>query len=117
MICLAPELSQSFFVHSIQSKKKKKKSLKKESFLRKSGSVGLNKNRKEGSLTVQATAIKKGSTTSIRKYTNELKIHEKTVKTAIKQDLSPNLKPLDYAIWAILQNKTNVTSHPNIGSL
>ena len=31
--------------------------------------------------------------------------------------LSPELNPLDYAIWSILENKTNATSHPNIGSL
>ena len=30
---------------------------------------------------------------------------------------SPHLNPLDYAIWSILENKTNVISHPNIGSL
>ena len=28
-----------------------------------------------------------------------------------------DLKPLDYAIWGISENKTNATSHPNIGSL
>ena len=40
------------------------------------------------------------------------------MKTAIKQDLSPDLiNPLDYAIWGILENKTNATSHPNIASL
>ena len=30
---------------------------------------------------------------------------------------SPHFKSLDYAIWGILENKTNATSHPNIGSL
>ena len=30
---------------------------------------------------------------------------------------SPDLKPLDYAIWGVLKNKTNATSHPNIVSL
>ena len=58
-------------------------------------------------------AIKKYPTTSIRKYANELK----TVRTAIKQDLSPGLNLLDHAIWGILENKTNTTSHLNIGSL
>ena len=29
----------------------------------------------------------------------------------------PDLNPLDYAIWGVLENKTNATSHPNIGSL
>ena len=31
--------------------------------------------------------------------------------------LSPDHNPLDYTIWGILENKTNATSHPNIGSL
>ena len=56
------------------------------------------KKRKEGFLTALATAIKKDPTMSIREHANELKAHEKTVKTAIKQDLSPVLNPLDYAI-------------------
>ena len=36
---------------------------------------------------------------------------------AIKQDLSPDLNPLEYAILGILENKTNATFYPNIGSL
>ena len=51
--------------------------------------------RKEGFLTALAIAIKKDPTTSIRKHSNELKVHEKTVRTAIKQDLSSDLNPLD----------------------
>ena len=47
----------------------------------------------------------------------ELKVHKKTVKTADKQDLSPDLNPFDYIIWGVLENQTNITSHPNIGSL
>ena len=31
--------------------------------------------------------------------------------------LSPDLNPLDYTIWSILENKTNATSHPNIDLL
>ena len=31
--------------------------------------------------------------------------------------LSPDLKPLDYTIWSVLEKKTKATSHPNIGSL
>ena len=27
---------------------------------------------------------------------------------------SVDLAPLDYAIWGILENKTNATSHPNL---
>ena len=30
--------------------------------------------------------------------------------------LSPDSNHLDYAIWGVLENKTNATSHPNIGS-
>ena len=62
-------------------------------------------------------SIKKDLTTSIRKHANELKVHEKTVRTAITQDLSLNLNPLDYAIWSVFENKTNAIFHPNIGSL
>ena len=76
----------------------------------------MNKKRKEGFLNGLATSIK-DPTTSIRKHANELIVHEKTVRTAIKQDLSPDLNLLDYTIWGVLENKTNATSHPNIGSL
>ena len=37
--------------------------------------------------------------------------------TAIKQELSPDLNPFDYAFGDILENKTNASSHPNISSL
>ncbi len=57
MICLTPKPSQSFFVYYIQSKENF--FLQKKSFLRKRGSGGLNKKRKEGFLTVLTTAIKK----------------------------------------------------------
>ena len=39
------------------------------------------------------------------------------MKTAIKQALSPDLNPLDYAMWGILETKTNATSYPNVDSL
>ena len=60
--------------------------------------------------------IKRDPRTSLRKYTNELKVHEKTVGTVIKQDLSPALNPFDKVIWGVLENKTSVTSHPNVDS-
>ena len=60
-------------------------------------------------------AIKKEPMMSIRKHTNKLKVYEKTVRTAMKQDLNPDLDPLDYTICDVLENKTNATSHPNIG--
>ena len=65
-------------------------------------------------LTALTVAIKKDSTISIRKHANELKLHEKNVRTAIKKDLISYLKHLNYAIWGILENKTNTTSHLNI---
>ena len=42
---------------------------------------------------------------------------KKTVRTAIKQNSCPDLNPLDYIMWGILEYKINATSHPNIGSL
>ena len=61
--------------------------------------------------------IKPDPATSITKQANKLKVHKKTVRTVIKQDLSPDFNPLDYATWGILENKINATSHANIGSL
>ena len=64
----------------------------------------MKKKRKQSFLTVLASEIKKDPTKSIRKYDNELKVHKKTVRTAIKQDLSPDLNPLDYTIRGVLEN-------------
>ena len=36
---------------------------------------------------------------------------------SLRPQSSPDLNSLDYAIWGILINKTNATSHSNIGSL
>ena len=52
----------------------------------------------------------KDPTTSIRNDVNKLKVHEKT-------RFKSNLNSFDDAIWVILENKTNATSHPNIRSL
>ena len=60
--------------------------------------------------------MKKDPAASIRKHANDLKVHEKTVRTTIKQDLSQDINPLDYAICCVLENKTNVSSKSNIGS-
>ena len=54
---------------------------------------------------------------SMRNHANDLKVHKKTVRTAIKRDLSPDRNPIDYAIWGVLENQTNTTSYPNIGLL
>ena len=84
MTCLTPKPSQSFFAYRIQSKQKKKKNLQIKSFLRKRWNGGLNEKRKEGFLTALATTINKDPTALIRKDDNELKVHEKTVRPAIK---------------------------------
>ena len=55
-------------------------------------------------------------TESVRKHANELKVHEKTVRTAIKQDLRHDVKPLSYAILGVLENKNNGTFLFNVGS-
>ena len=104
MICLMLKPRQSFFVNHIQSKENlfTEKVLFKEK-----GEWRIEQNQKEGFLTALAM--------SIRKHVNELKVHKRTLRTAIKQDLSPDFNPLDYAICGILENKTNATSHPNIG--
>ena len=71
------------------------------------------KQTKKVSFTALATVIKKNLKMPIRKHASELKVHEKIVRSAIKQDLSPDLNHLDY----FLENKTNATSYPNIVSL
>ena len=91
--------------------------LQKKSFLRKIWSRVLGKKLIEGFLASLSTAIKRDPTTSKRKHANELKVHEKSVRTAIKQDSSPDLSPIDYAIWSALESKTNATSHTDIASL
>ena len=58
--------------------------------------------------------IKKDPTTSIIKLANELKVHKKTLRKAIKLDLSLDLNPLYSAIWNVLENKTNATFNLNI---
>ena len=41
----------------------------------------------------------------------------KKLSEKIRVSLWPNPKPFDYVIWGVLENKTNVTSHPKIGLL
>ena len=108
--CLMPKLNQSFCstVYKVR-----KKWWQKKRFLIKRGSGGLNQKWKEGFSTALNTAIQKDSTTSIVMQANELKVREKTVKAAIKKDLSPDLNPL----ITLFEKKSNATSHWNIGSL
>ena len=114
IICLQQKPSQSFLIYRIQSKNI---FTEKELFKEKWEWRTEQKKWKEGFFTALATAIKKEPIISIRKYANKLKVLEKTVRTAINQDLSPDLKSLDYATWGFLENKTNATFHRNIGSL
>ena len=102
MICLTLKPSQTFFVYRVQSKEKD--FIEKELFKGK-GSGGLNKMQKRCFLTAFPTAITKDHTMSIRKHTNELKVHKKTMRTAIKQDLIPDLNPHDYTLWGVLEKK------------
>ena len=110
MIYLTTKPNQNFFF--LPYTKQRNFFLRKKGFLRKRVSGGLNKNQKEGFLTALTMVIKKDLTTSIKKHANKLKVDDKTVWTAIKQDLS--LDPLDYAVWVFFRN---AISHPNIGSL
>ena len=91
-ISLTPKPSHNFFVYPIQIKEI---NFTEKEFLRKRKSAGLNDKQREAFLPALATAIKKDSTTSlIRKHANEFKVYEKTMRTAIKQDLSQALTPL-----------------------
>ena len=75
MICLMSKPSQSFFVYQ------KKKNYNRKELIKKKGEWRIEQN--EG-FTI-AVAIKKDPITSIRK---SVKVHEETVRTAIKQDLT-----------------------------
>ena len=48
-------------------------------------------------------------TTTERKHANDLKVHEQTVRTAIKEDSSPELNPFDCAICDALENQMRNT--------
>ena len=75
LICLMSKPSQNFFVYSIQSKEKflTENELFKEKMCRIE-----QKKQKEGFFPALAMVIKKDPTMSIRKHTNELKVHKKT---------------------------------------
>ena len=45
---------------------------------------------------------------------NQTKTISEIIGVSLWPQSSPDLKPLDYAIWSILENKTNTTFHPNI---
>ena len=88
---LTSKLSQHFFGNSILVIFF---SIEKDIFLRKKMCGEMNKNSIEGFLITLFTAIKQDPTSSIRMYANKLKVHEKTPRTVIRQDLSPDLNPL-----------------------
>ena len=64
----------------------------------------LNKRLKEGFLTALTLVIKKDPIMSMRKHTNKLKVHKKTMRTAIKQDLSPDHNYLGLVGWGCRNN-------------
>ena len=93
-ICLTPKPSWGFFVYLIQSKIFF--FFRKRAFKGKAGVVDWTKTnppQKKRFLTAPAVVIKKDPTSSIKKHANELKDHGETMKTAIKQNLSPDLNP------------------------
>ena len=51
-------------------------------------------------------AINKDPTTSKRNQAKEWKVHEKSFKKAMKQELSPDPNSLKYAKWGVLETKT-----------
>ena len=107
MIWFTLKSRQNFFVYHIQSKENFLFFTGKELFKEEGEAWTKNETR--------ATTIKKDRTMSIGKHVNEPRVREKTGKTAIKRDLSPNHNFLDYIIWGDLEN--NEASYPNIGSL
>ena len=56
---------------------------------------------------------------SMGKIAKDLRISKVTVQTAIEQfgPNSPDLNPLDYSIWSILEEKACQKPHPNVESL
>ena len=95
---------------------KEKKLFTEKELFKENGERRIKQKEKEGSLTGLVMAIRKDPTTSIGKHVNELKVHKKNVRTAIKQDLRPDHNLLNYVIWDVLKNKTKATSHRNMGS-
>ena len=47
----------------------------------------------------------------------KLKKISKIIGVSLWPPSSPNHNPLDYIKWGVLENKINVASNPNIGSL
>ena len=86
MICLTPKLSQSLFVYCIQRQRKGFFFYRKRASYEKGKVKEWAKNGMKAFFIALATAIKKNPTPSKRKDANELKVYEKTVGAAIKQD-------------------------------
>ena len=72
---------------------------KMELFKKKKGGLRIDQKTQRRLFNWLSWSDEKETTTSIRKHANELKVHEKTGRRTIKQDLSPNFKPLDHASW------------------
>ena len=83
-----------------------------KSSFKKKGGGGSNKKRKEGFFTALDTVVKKDPTRSIRNHSDELKVHKKVVRRAIKQDLGPDLNSFGYAITDILKKQIKCNFSP-----
>ena len=84
--------------------------LLKKSILMKMREWRIKQKQKENFLTAFAPAIKKDPTTSIRKHANKYKVLKKTVRTAIKVDLSPDHNLLITLYEHRKQNECNFPS-------
>ena len=51
------------------------------------------------------------------KRQNQTKTNSEIIGVSLWHQLNPDLNTIDCAIWGVLENKTNATSHPNISSL
>ena len=80
--------SQNFFVFHIQSKEKH---FTPKGLFKEKGKWRFEQKMKRLVFTVRTTVIKKDPTTSIRKHANEVKVHKKTVRTAIETRYKPRL--------------------------
>ena len=92
MICIISKSSQNFSVNCIQNKEN---FLSEREYFKKTENGGLNKNRSEGFFNFSRHGDLEGPNRIIRKYANELEVNEKSVKTAIKQDLNPDVNLLN----------------------
>ena len=91
---------------------KEKKFTKKELFKGKGGSGAKIKTEKK---VIYLLLLRWLRRTPRRQWESTLMNWKSSRKLWGQQDLSSDLKPLDYVNWGVLENKKYSTSHPNIG--